>query len=70
MRTILRIDNENNSLIFAGDVPMNTSFRFMKANFDKLIDAASNAAILASSFHASIQPQYVLIISCVGRKLF
>ncbi len=69
VRTILRIDNEKDSLIFAGDVPMNTSFRFMKANFDKLIDAASNAAILASTFHAPIQPQYVLRISCVGRKI-
>ena len=44
VRTILSINNETKSMIFAGDVPEGSKVRFMKANFDKLIDAASDAA--------------------------
>ncbi|HLX65563.1 MAG TPA: FIST N-terminal domain-containing protein, partial [Puia sp.] len=44
VRTILSIDEESKSMIFAGDVPEGASVRFMKANFDRLVDAASAAA--------------------------
>ncbi|MBL0191791.1 MAG: FIST C-terminal domain-containing protein [Saprospiraceae bacterium] len=40
VRTILSINNEKNSMIFAGDVPEGSKVWFMLANFDRLIDAA------------------------------
>jgi hypothetical protein len=68
VRTILSIDNDEQSMIFAGDIPEGSYVRFMKANFDKLIDAATHAASKAlSQFPA--KPKLALLISCVGRKL-
>ena len=40
----------------------------MKANFDKLIDAASEAATNSLSIN-NIQPKLAILISCVGRKI-
>jgi len=68
VRTILSIDNNEQSMIFAGDIPEGSYIRFMKANFDKLIDAATQAATTAlTQFPA--KPKLALLISCVGRKL-
>ncbi len=68
VRTILSIDEETQSMTFAGDIPLHSKVRFMKANFDKLTAAASSAA--QHSFTNSDQkPQFSLLISCVGRKL-
>ena len=68
VRTILSIDNDEQSMVFAGDIPEGSYIRFMKANFDKLIDAATQAATQAlTQFRA--RPKLALLISCVGRKL-
>ncbi len=72
VRTILSIDDETQSMVFAGDIPEGSSVRFMKANFDKLIDAATHAAAnTLRHFSDDIQqnPRLALLISCVGRKL-
>lgn len=68
VRTILSIDNETESITFAGDIPEGSKIRFMKANFDKLIDAASDAANSCLEITAS-KPKLAILISCVGRKL-
>ncbi|MBO9199586.1 MULTISPECIES: FIST signal transduction protein [Niastella] len=68
VRTILSIDQETGSMVFAGDVPNGSKVRFMKANFDKLVDAATNAASKAFKKLPSA-PQLALLISCVGRKI-
>ena len=68
VRTILKIDEEKKSMIFAGDIPENSTVRFMKANFDRLVDAATSAAN-QSLEKFNTQPQFALLISCVGRKL-
>ena len=67
VRTILGIDEENKSMTFAGNMPVGSKVRLMKANFDKLIDASSLAANYALS--NCVNPQFALLISCVGRKL-
>jgi len=69
VRTILSINNETNSMVFAGDVPEGSLVRFMKANFDKLIDAACDAA--KQTFNAKLEqdPALAVLISCVGRKI-
>lgn len=69
VRTILSIDVLNQSMIFAGDVPEGAQVRFMKANFDRIIDAASGAASQAFDYKLKKQPDLALLISCVGRKL-
>ena len=68
VRTILSIDEKNNSMTFAGDVPEGSKVRFMKANFDKLTSAAS-AAAHNTEIPEKINPAFSLLISCVGRKL-
>jgi hypothetical protein len=79
VRTILSIDEESKSMIFAGDVPEGASVRFMKANFDRLVDAASGAANQAmgggamtggvSGGEVGGEPTLSVLISCVGRKI-
>ncbi|MBF4488062.1 FIST N-terminal domain-containing protein [Flavobacterium sp. CSZ] len=68
VRTILSIDESNQTMTFAGDVPKGSKVRFMKANFDRLIDAASQAAACCLELN-SFSPKLALLISCVGRKL-
>jgi len=69
VRTILSIDEEQGSMTFAGDIPNNAEVRFMMANFDRLIDGAANAAEESYVRMDKDQPEIVLMISCVGRKL-
>lgn len=69
VRTILSIDPETDSMVFAGDIPEGTQVRFMKANFDKLIDAASDAARNSLQQDTDPPPRLALLISCVGRKI-
>ena len=44
VRTILAVDEKEQSLIFAGNLPKGYYARFMKANFDRLINGATEAA--------------------------
>ena len=69
VRTILSIDNERKSMLFAGDIPEGSKVRFMKANFDRLIDAASQAANISVTDFNTLQPSLAILVSCVGRKL-
>jgi hypothetical protein len=68
VRTILSINEEEKSMTFAGDVPVGSTVRFMKANFEKITDAASEAAFQTISSRKD-KPDFSLLISCVGRKL-
>lgn len=68
VRTILSIDEQKQSMTFAGDLPLGSKVRFMKANFDKLIDAASDAATNCLKMN-TISPKLAILISCVGRKV-
>jgi hypothetical protein len=68
VRTILSIGEEKGSMTFAGDIPVGSQVRFMKANFDKLTNAAS-AAALQTRFANEPPPKLALLVSCVGRKL-
>jgi len=68
VRTILSINEDDGSMTFAGDLPVGSQVRFMKANFDKITNAAAGAA-LQSHAENSKPPKFALLISCVGRKL-
>jgi hypothetical protein len=67
VRTILKVDNVNKTMTFAGNLPEGSKVRFMKANFEKLIKASSTAA--EKSFQTTKAPDLAILISCVGRKL-
>jgi len=69
VRTILGVDEANQSMIFAGDVPQGYLAQLMRANFDRLVTGASQAADLASNGHTSGGPTLAVAISCVGRRL-
>lgn len=68
VRTILSIDEDKQSMTFAGDVPEGSRVRFMKANFDRLTAAASTAATQTIS-NRKDKPDFSLLLSCVGRKI-
>ena len=68
VRTILPIDENENSLTFAGDIPTGAKVRFMRANLDKLITASTIAAANTVNSNKK-EPSFALLISCVGRKL-
>lgn len=68
VRTILAISEEEKSLTFAGDIPQGSFVRLMKANNDRLINGAEEAA-LAASLPSGDNAEFALLVSCVGRKL-
>lgn len=67
VRTILSIDEDVGSMTFAGDVPEGSLVRFMRANFDRLVDGANEAGRL--SVPPGGTPLVAVAISCVGRRL-
>lgn len=68
VRTILSVNETDQSMTFAGNLPEGSKVRFMKANFEKLINASATAA--ENSFNKEIKtPELAILISCVGRKL-
>ncbi|MFZ3138905.1 MAG: FIST N-terminal domain-containing protein [Thermodesulfovibrionales bacterium] len=69
VRTILSVNEEEQSLTFAGDVPEGVYARLMKANFDRLIDGAIDAAKKSYLTIGSFSPELAILISCVGRKM-
>ena len=69
VRTVLAVDEKEQSMTFAGDIPEGSYARLMKANFDRLIDGSVNAAKLSYKAIGSVSPDLAILISCVGRKL-
>lgn len=69
VRTILAVNETDQSMTFAGDVPEGGYARLMKANFGRLIDGAEGAARTSYEALGSVEPELALLISCVGRKI-
>lgn len=69
VRTILAVDDAAGSLTFAGDIPQGAQVQLMRANFDRLIDGASQASDEAQRDFGDRAPALALLISCVGRRL-
>ncbi|NNM59297.1 MAG: hypothetical protein HKM04_05730 [Legionellales bacterium] len=67
VRTILSVNEADQSMTFAGDIPENWRAQLMTANFERLIDGASTAGKSISSKHQ--QEVFSIAISCVGRRL-
>lgn len=69
VRTLLGINEREQSVTFAGDMPQGSLARLMKANFDRLIDGATGAARINADALGARPAQLGVLISCVGRKL-
>lgn len=67
IRTLLGIDEETKSIIFAGNVPEGYTARLMKPDIDMLIEGASEAAHIANMSNS--KTALGLVVSCVGRKV-
>lgn len=66
VRTILSIDEQAETMTFAGDIPIGSRVRFMRASYEDLIDGAARAA---AQTHRVAAPQLAICISCVGRRI-
>ena len=69
VRTILAVDEEEQSMTFAGDIPEGWLAYLMKANLDRLVEGASGAAHTAQALVQNTFPTLSIAISCVGRRL-
>jgi hypothetical protein len=69
VRTILAIDEAQQSITFAGNMPEGVKVQLMYANFDRLVDGASDAATRVSSPKDIPGDKLCIAISCVGRRL-
>ena len=69
VRTILGVDEEAQSLTFAGNIPQGSLVQLMRANFDRLIDGAEDAASAMDMRAYTGGPLCCIAISCVGRYL-
>jgi hypothetical protein len=69
VRTILAVDEEEQSLTFAGDIPEGNYARLMFATFDNLVDGAERSAQM---MNIEVEPEkdvLAIAISCVGRRM-
>lgn len=69
VRTILGIDEAEQSITFAGDIPQGSFVRMMRANRDRLIDGAIGAADGVRPVAGAAGETLCLAISCIGRRL-
>ena len=69
VRTILGVNEADQSITFAGDVPVGSLAQLMRANFDRLVTGAADAASMAGGRWSKDASVLSLAISCVGRRL-
>ncbi|MDN3667407.1 FIST signal transduction protein [Algibacter miyuki] len=68
VRSILNIDEAENAMILAGDIPENSKVQLMMTNVDNIANASERAARQALELRAK-KPELALLVSCIGRKL-
>ena len=68
VRTILAVNESDQSMTFAGDLPAGATVRLMRAGAERLVDGAIGAARTARP-EAAAAPALAILVSCVGRKL-
>jgi hypothetical protein len=68
VRTVLAVREDEQSMVFAGDIPEGSLAQLMYANFDRLVQGAEESALCAGSGQTK-GPLLSIAISCVGRRL-
>ena len=71
VRTVLAINPEARSMIFAGDIPQGSKAQLMRGEFTRLAMGATEAASQAAAKQSGCGARggLALIVSCVGRRL-
>lgn len=69
VRSVLSINEEDKSLIFAGDIPENSYCKLMRSNYNNLLNGSMKAAELATDMIDVEKTDLAILISCVGRKV-
>lgn len=69
IRTVLAIDDDKQSLTFAGDIPEGHLARLMHTSTDRLIQSAVRAGRIASATQVTGGAPLALAVSCVGRRI-
>lgn len=69
IRSILSVDEKTLSMTFAGDLPEGSQVRLMHSAHDGLTLAAEHAAQKVSDKLQQPKDAFILVISCVGRKV-
>jgi hypothetical protein len=69
VRTILAVNEAEQSITFAGDIPQGATVKLMKAGIDNLIEGSNLAAGKSVEGLNGSTPELAILISCVGRKL-
>ena len=68
VRTILSIDESTNSMVLAGDMPVNARVQLMMSTTDDIAEGARKAAEMAMKERKN-SPELAILVSCVGRRL-
>ena len=68
VRTILNINEEENSMILAGDILEGSLVQLMMTNVDNILSAAGIGAEQALDLRVN-KPELAILVSCIGRKL-
>jgi hypothetical protein len=69
VRGVLSVNEEDHSIVFAGDIPEGAYARMMIGNRDHLIDGAHDAAVCSLESLGAAKPEFALVVSCKGRAL-
>lgn len=71
VRTILAVNEADNSMTFAGDMPEGNVAQLMMANFENLVEGAEDSAkhAITDIIAQNEGEKLAILISCVGRKL-
>jgi hypothetical protein len=71
VRTVLAVNRETRSMIFAGDVPQGSKAQLMRGEFTRLAAGATEAASQAAAKQSSCGARggLALLVSCIGRRL-
>lgn len=68
LRALLAVNEAEQSITFAGNVPEGSYARLMFGNIDRLVDAAQSAAAASIDDFGDVLPELSILVSCNGRR--
>ena len=69
VRGVHGVNEDEQSIEFAGNIPEGSYVTLMKANLNRLVDGAGESAEMLNFLNYHNEPLLCIAISCVGRKL-
>lgn len=67
VRTILAVDEHQQAIQFAGEIPNDWMASFMRCSNEGLLEGAKMAA--DEALQANTEPELMILVSCVGRRM-